>query len=112
MELSRADLEVVQAAEVRPEPEPVQPEAYRFNPHLNVMGMTRDEAEEATQKFLDEAVAVGSSDLSILHGKGTGVLRRTLWDRLRRDSRVEGVRLAEAAQGGAGVTVVKLKARA
>jgi DNA mismatch repair protein MutS2 len=112
MELSRADLEVVQAAEVRPEPEPVQPEAYRFNPHLNVMGMTRDEAEEATQKFLDEAVAVGSSDLSILHGKGTGVLRRTLWDRLRRDSRVEGVRLAEAAQGGAGVTVVKLKAKA
>jgi len=61
------------------------------------------------RKFLDEARMVGSAELTIVHGKGGGVLRRALWDMLRKDSRVEAYSLAEAAAGGSGVTVVKLK---
>ena len=60
-------------------------------------------------KFLDEARMTGAAELTIVHGKGGGVLRRALWDRLRRDSGVETVSLAQAAAGGSGVTVVKLK---
>ena len=109
VELVVADLRLVEPAEVKQEPEPVSAEPYNFDTRLNVRGMTREEADDAVAKFLDEARMVGSAELTIVHGKGGGVLRRALWDRLRRDSRVEAVSLAEAAAGGSGVTVVKLK---
>ncbi len=109
VELAAADLRLVEPAEVKPEPEPVSAEPYNFDTRLNVRGMTREDADDAVAKFLDEARMVGSAELTIVHGKGGGVLRRALWDRLRRDSRVETVSLAEAAAGGSGVTVVKLK---
>ncbi len=82
---------------------------FRFEPKLNVRGMTREEASEAVSRFLDEAAASGSHELLILHGKGTGALRQMLWQRLRRDQRVAQVRLADAAEGGSGVTLVTLK---
>ena len=109
VELAAADLRLVEPAEVKREPEPVSAEPYNFDTRLNVRGMTREDADDAVAKFLDEARMVGSAELTIVHGKGGGVLRRALWDRLRRDSRVETVSLAEAAAGGSGVTVVKLK---
>jgi DNA mismatch repair protein MutS2 len=112
VELAVADLRLVKPADVEPAPEPVVLEAYRFDTRLNVRGMTREEADEAVTKFLDEARMTGSAELTIVHGKGGGVLRRALWDRLRRDSGVETVSLAEAAAGGSGVTVVKLKSYA
>ena len=112
VELAVADLRLVKPADVEPAPEPVALEAYRFDTRLNVRGMTREEADEAVTKFLDEARMTGSAELTIVHGKGGGVLRRALWDRLRRDSRVEAVSLAEAAAGGSGVPVVKLKSYA
>jgi len=111
VELAVADLRLVSPAEVKPEPELVRPEEpYLFDTRLNVRGMTREEADNAVTKFLDEASMLGSAELTIVHGKGGGVLRRALWDRLRRDSRVESVNLAEPAAGGSGVTVVKLAA--
>jgi DNA mismatch repair protein MutS2 len=111
VELAVADLRLVSPAEVKPEPEFVRPEEpYLFDTRLNVRGMTREEADNAVTKFLDEASMLGSGELTIVHGKGGGVLRRALWDRLRRDSRVESVNLAEPAAGGSGVTVVKLAA--
>jgi len=109
VELAAADLRLVKPAEVKPESEPVQSEPYMFDTRLSVRGMTREEADDAVAKFLDEARMVGSAELTIVHGKGGGVLRRALWDRLRRDSRVEAISLAEAAAGGSGVTVVKLR---
>ena len=109
VELAAADLRRVGPAEAKPEPEPVQSEPYLFDTRLSVRGMTREEADDAVTKFLDEASMVGSAELTVVHGKGGGVLRRALWDRLRRDSRVEAISLAEPAAGGSGVTVVKLK---
>jgi DNA mismatch repair protein MutS2 len=111
VELATADLRLVSSDDVKPEPEFVPPEEpYLFDTRLNVRGMTREEADDAVTKFLDEATMVGSSELTVVHGKGGGVLRRALWDRLRRDSRVESVRLAEPAAGGSGVTVIRLAA--
>jgi DNA mismatch repair protein MutS2 len=109
VELEVADLRLVAAAEVKQEPGPVPVEPYNFDTRLSVRGMSREEADEAVTRFLDEARMVGSGELTIVHGKGGGVLRRALWDRLRRDSRVETLSLAESAAGGSGVTVVKLK---
>lgn len=109
VELAAADLRLVAPAEVRREPEPVSAEPYSFDTRLSVRGMTREEADDAVTKFIDEARMVGSAELTIVHGKGGGVLRRALWDRLRRDSRVEAFSLAEAAAGGSGVTLVRLK---
>jgi DNA mismatch repair protein MutS2 len=109
VELAVADLRLVESAEVKQEPERVSAEPYNFDTRLSVRGMSREEADDAVTKFLDEARMVGSAELTIVHGKGGGVLRRALWDRLRRDSRVEALNLAEAAAGGSGVTVVKLK---
>lgn len=84
-------------------------EGYEFVPKLNVRGMTRDEAEIALAQFLNEAIAVGAQELSILHGKGTGALRQMLWKKLRQDDRVAEIRFAEPSEGGIGVTIVKLR---
>ena len=74
VELAAADLRLVEPAEVKPEPEPVSAEPYNFDTRLNVRGMTREDADDAVAKFLDEARMVGSAELTIVHGKGGGVL--------------------------------------
>jgi len=90
------------------QPRPAVSEEFEFVPHLNIRGMTRDEAEIAVSRFLSEAVIAGAVELSILHGKGTGTLRQMLWKKLRQDTRVAEIRFAEPAEGGMGVTIVKL----
>ncbi len=82
---------------------------YEFIPRLNVRGMSREEAELALIQFIAEAEAAGVKEISILHGKGTGVLRQMIWAKLRKDRRVAQVRFAEPSEGGMGVTVVKLR---
>ncbi len=94
--------------------EPIRPVVvadFDFVPRLVIRGMTKEEAGLAVDRFLSEAMAAGAQDLSILHGKGTGTLRQMLWQRLRRDPRVAEIRFAEPAQGGMGVTLVKLRGR-
>ncbi|MFO7650661.1 MAG: Smr/MutS family protein [bacterium] len=108
LELTAADLRRVRAAPA-PDPAPVS-EEFEFQPRLNVMGMTRAEAESALDRFLDNAVLGGCLELEVLHGKGGGVLRRAVWERARRDGRVESVRFADAAEGGEGVSFIVMKA--
>jgi DNA mismatch repair protein MutS2 len=112
MELGAHDVKFVEAGGTEPEPSPVAQEPYRFESNLNIRGMTRDEADAAVGRFLDEAALNSSLELFIVHGKGTGALRQMLWNRLRRDPRVEKIRLGEAAEGGSGVTLVTLKVTA
>lgn len=85
--------------------------AYEFIPMLNVRGMTKEEAAIALNRFLEEAATARVKELSILHGKGTGTLRQMLWRRLKQDKRVAETRFAEPAEGGMGVTLVKLRLR-
>uniref|UniRef100_A0A7C4CCQ7 Endonuclease MutS2 n=1 Tax=candidate division WOR-3 bacterium TaxID=2052148 RepID=A0A7C4CCQ7_UNCW3 len=80
-----------------------------FETRLDVRGLNCEEAKEALCRFLDDAVMTGAVELRVLHGKGTGALRRALWERLRRDARVERVWLGEEAEGGSGVTFVRLR---
>ncbi len=80
-----------------------------FMPEIHLRGMTAEEAQEALDRFIDQAVVAGVTQIYVIHGKGTGVLRRTLTEYLRKHPEVADIRLGNWNEGGAGVTVVKLK---
>lgn len=76
---------------------------------IDLRGMTGDEALPLVDKFIDTAVIAGLHRIDIIHGKGTGALRKRVADFLSRDPRVLSFRLGEWNEGGAGATVVELK---
>lgn len=76
---------------------------------LKLIGRTTDEARDEVDKFLDEAYLHGYTHVRIIHGHGTGALRRAVADLLRQHPHVERFDLAPDNQGGAGATVVELK---
>ncbi len=75
----------------------------------DVRGLIGDDAIFVIDKFLDDAVLSGLSNVRIIHGKGTGALRKALWDYFKRDTRIKEYRLGTFGEGDAGVTVVTLK---
>ncbi len=105
----------VPTAELRPRgedaPRPKQAVVVKsgFEPELNVRGLTAVEAVEAVHDFISEALALKETPVRILHGKGTGALRRAIRDALKRDKRVASFHDAMPYEGGHGVTVVHLK---
>jgi DNA mismatch repair protein MutS2 len=76
---------------------------------LNVIGCHVDEALTRTEKFLDEALVTELRSLRIIHGYGTGQLRRAIAGFLQSHPFVAHFAPAPAEQGGGGVTVVELK---
>jgi DNA mismatch repair protein MutS2 len=76
---------------------------------LNLIGRTTDEAVDAADKFLDEAFLNGLARVRIIHGHGTGALRRAIADFLRSHAHVETFAPAPPDQGGAGATIAELK---
>ena len=76
---------------------------------LNVIGRTVDEATDELEKFLDRAFLSGSSRVRIVHGTGTGALRRALRAHLKSHPQVALVTEAPQNEGGGGATVVDLK---
>jgi DNA mismatch repair protein MutS2 len=76
---------------------------------LNLIGQTTDEARDRVDRFLDEAYLHGHTHVRIIHGHGTGALRRAVADLLRSHPHVARFDLAPGNQGGAGATVVELK---
>ncbi len=75
---------------------------------LDLRGLTVEEALEKVDKYLDSAVLAGVPSVRIIHGKGTGALRKAITDFLRGDRRVASHRLGGMGEGGDGVTVAKL----
>jgi DNA mismatch repair protein MutS2 len=75
---------------------------------LHLLGLTSDEARAAVEKFLDDAALAGHRELRLIHGKGTGALRRAVAGCLRGHPLVSSFHLAEPSAGGAGATVVAL----
>ncbi|HEX8888567.1 MAG TPA: Smr/MutS family protein, partial [Pyrinomonadaceae bacterium] len=76
---------------------------------LNVIGRTTDEAVEETDKFLDEAYLNSLHHIRIIHGHGTGALRKAISDFLRNHPHVARFSQAPQDQGGTGATLVELK---
>lgn len=76
---------------------------------VDLRGMDSEEALFTTDKYLDEAYMAGLNEVTIIHGKGTGVLRNSISDMLKRHPHVKKYRLGEYGEGGTGVTVAELK---
>jgi DNA mismatch repair protein MutS2 len=76
---------------------------------LNVIGQTTDEAVDAVDKFLDEASMAGLAQVRIIHGHGTGALRRAIADMWKNHPHVARFIAAPQDQGGSGATLVELR---
>ena len=76
---------------------------------LDVRGQLPEEALDNVDKYLDDCMMAGVSEVSIVHGKGTGALRKAVHEMLKRNKAVKSFRLGRYGEGEAGVTVVELK---
>ena len=76
---------------------------------IDLRGMMGDEGWQRVDKYLDEALLVGYHTVRIIHGKGTGALKKAIWERLRTDGRIKSFRIGQYGEGDGGVTVVELK---
>lgn len=76
---------------------------------LSVRGLEKAEALEKVDAFLDQAILHGLKTVVIIHGIGRGILKRAIYDMLRRDPRVADVHAGEPARGGDGVAIVDLR---
>ncbi|GHV28819.1 endonuclease MutS2 [Clostridia bacterium] len=80
----------------------------RAGDELKLLGLTVDEALDSLDKFLDDAAMFGLHSLRIVHGKGTGKLRKAVHEYLRTCSMIKGFRLGLFGEGEDGVTIVEL----
>jgi DNA mismatch repair protein MutS2 len=78
-------------------------------PELMLIGRTTDEARDLVEKYLDDAFMAGVANVRLVHGKGTGALRKAVRGVLSDHPLVESFRDGEPAEGGAGATVAALK---
>lgn len=83
----------------------------KISPELYLIGCTVEEAKGRLEKYLDTAFLHGLQQVRIIHGKGTGVLRKGIHEFLKTYPLVEGFRLAEMSEGGSGATVVQLQSK-
>lgn len=79
-----------------------------IKPEINLLGMTVDEAVMELDKYLDDACLSHLNQVRVVHGKGTGALRKGVHEYLKRQSYVKSYRLGEFGEGDAGVTIVEL----
>ena len=76
---------------------------------INLLGKTVDEAIAELDKYLDDAYIAHVKSVRIVHGKGTGALRKGVHNYLKRQKHVASFRLGEFGEGDAGVTIVEFK---
>ena len=79
------------------------------SPEINLLGKTVDEAVAELDKYLDDAYLSHLPSVRVVHGKGTGALRKGIHNYLRRQKHVADFHLAEFGEGDAGVTIVTFK---
>ena len=79
------------------------------SPEINLLGKTVDEAVAELDKYLDDAYISHLSEVRVVHGKGTGALRKGIHSYLKGLSIVKEFHLAEFGEGDAGVTIVKFR---
>ncbi|WP_436335075.1 endonuclease MutS2 [Bacillus velezensis] len=112
MKVKEKDLEFLKSA---PEPKKekaitaVKGKDYHVSLELDLRGERYENALSRVEKYLDDAVLAGYPRVSIIHGKGTGALRKGVQDLLKNHRSVKSSRFGEAGEGGSGVTIVELK---
>ncbi|MCI5836833.1 MAG: endonuclease MutS2 [Veillonellaceae bacterium] len=93
----------------RPSRRTPQPSLRTVETSLNIIGERVADAVPQIEAFLDAALLAGLDFVEIIHGKGTGALREGVHEVLRRHAYVKSFAVADAGQGGSGVTVVYFK---
>ncbi|MCH5256247.1 MAG: endonuclease MutS2 [Lachnospiraceae bacterium] len=83
--------------------------SYSISTEINLLGKTVDEALSELDKYLDDAYLAHLTSVRIVHGKGTGALRKAVQNHLRRCSYVKNYRMGEYGEGDAGVTIAEFK---
>ncbi|MBM7648879.1 DNA mismatch repair protein MutS2 [Bacillus ectoiniformans] len=111
MKVKESDMEFVKS-EKKPDPKPMaslRGRDFHVNLELDLRGERYEDALAKVEKYIDDALLAGYSRVSIIHGKGTGALRKGVQDYLKGHRSVKRSRFGEAGEGGSGVTVVELK---
>ncbi|KAB7706004.1 endonuclease MutS2 [Bacillus aerolatus] len=111
MKVKESDLQFIKS-EKKAEPKPlatVRGKDYHVSLELDLRGERYEDALVKVEKYIDDALLAGYSRVSIIHGKGTGALRKGVQDYLKNHRSVKRSRFGEAGEGGLGVTVVELK---
>lgn len=99
---------VTEAERSRTKSRSITGKAMTFSPEINVMGKTVDEAIQNIDKYLDDAVLSHMNKVTIIHGKGTGALRKGIHQYLKKHPLVKTFRAGEFGEGEYGVTIVEL----
>lgn len=86
-----------------------QQKTMNISTEINVIGLTLDDAVMKVDKYLDDAYMSGLPQVSVIHGKGAGILRNGLKQLFRQHAHVDSYRPGDYYSGGDGVTVVTLK---
>lgn len=76
---------------------------------IDVRGQRADESIKAIERFLDQAILAGYGEVEIVHGRGTGALRRQIHEFLGASPAAASFVLAPEDQGGDGMTIVTLR---
>ena len=76
---------------------------------IDLRGMNLEEAMMEADRFIDDAYMAGLTQISIIHGKGTGILRSGIADMLKRHKLIKSYRLGKYGEGETGVTIAELK---
>ena len=105
------DLRIVEATPVKKEKKKreIKLNLKSVESRIDLRGMDAEEACYRTDKYLDEAYMANLGEVTIVHGKGTGILRKAINDMLKRHPHVKSYRLGAYGEGGDGVTMVELK---
>ena len=80
-----------------------------FASELDIRGMNGDDGWFTVDRYLDTAKMAGVHSVRIIHGKGTGALRKALWNCFQKDPRIASYRYGQYGEGDLGVTVIELK---
>lgn len=83
--------------------------SYTIRPDINLIGMTVDEALPELDKYLDDAYLAHLSQVTIIHGRGTGALKNAVHAHLKKAKYVKSYRLGSFGEGDQGVTIVEFK---
>ncbi|MDD2412676.1 MAG: Smr/MutS family protein [Bacteroidales bacterium] len=87
----------------------INEKAGTFKPHIDIRGKRAEESIQEVEKLIDDALQLGVKELKILHGKGSGVLRKVIREVLAKSPYVESFEDEKLEMGGHGITNVKIK---
>ena len=75
---------------------------------LDLRGKRYEEAKSLLEKYIDDCLLAGLSEVTIIHGYGTGTIRKLVRDFLSKNPHIESYRYGDGSEGGFGATVIKI----